>query len=212
MDSILQDVRYAFRRLRKSPGFALIAVLTLALGIGANTAIFSVVNTVLLRSLPYKDAGQLVSVWEVLNQVAQQMFALAEFLDHQSQNHSFTDMAAYRSMYLTLTGQGAPEQLDGMIVSANLFSLLGVSAERGRIFEPEDGRAGAARVAIISHNFWQERFGGDPNVIGKTLTLSDEPVTVIGVMPSGFQDPSQSNERQIWINPRNVVPDWSPNL
>jgi putative ABC transport system permease protein len=121
-------------------------------------------------------------------------------------------MAAYRSMYLTLTGRGEPEQLDGMIVSANLFSLLGVSAERGRIFEPEDGRAGAARAAIISHNFWQERFGGDPNVIGKTLTLSDEPVTLIGVMPPGFQDPSQSNERQIWINPRNVVPDWSPNL
>jgi len=212
MESLIQDVRFGVRVLLKHPGFTLIAALTLALGIGANTAIFSVVNTVLLQSLPYKDAGQLVSVWEVQNNVAQQMFAPAEFLDHQSQNHSFTDMAAYRSMYLTLTGQGEPEQLDGMIVSANLFSLLGVSAERGRIFEPEDGRAGAARVAIISHNFWQERFGGDPNVIGKTLTLSDEPVTLIGVMSPGFQDPSQSNERQVWINPRNVVPDWSPNL
>jgi putative ABC transport system permease protein len=212
MESFIQDVRFGTRVLLKHPGFTFIAALTLALGIGANTAIFSVVNTVLLRPLPYKDAGQLVSVWEVQNKVAQSMFAPAEFLDHQSQNHSFTDMAAYRSMYLTLTGQGEPEQLDGMIVSANLFSLLGVSAERGRIFEPEDGRAGAARVAIISHNFWQERFGGDPNVIGKTLMLSDEPVTLIGVMSPGFQDPSQSNERQIWINPRDVVPDWSPNL
>jgi predicted permease len=139
------------------------------------------------------------------------MFSPAEFLDYQSQNQSFTEMAAYRLMHLSLTGQGEPEQLDGMIVSANLFSLLGVTPERGRIFQKEDGLAGVPRVAIVSHDFWQQRFGGDPNVIGKMLTLSDEPVRLIGVMPRGFQDPSQSNERQIWLNPHNVVPDWSPN-
>ncbi len=211
MESYLQDLRFGTRVLVKHPAFTLIAVITLALGIGANTAIFSVVNTVLLRSLPYKDPEQLVAVWEVQNKLDQAMFSPAEFRDYQAQNQSFTEMAAYRLMHLSLTGQGEPEQLDGMIVSANLFSLLGVSPERGRSFQTEDGIAGAPRVAIISHDFWQQRFGGDPNVIGKLLTLNDEPATLIGVMPPGFQDPSQSNERQIWINPQNVVPDWYPN-
>jgi putative ABC transport system permease protein len=211
MESLMQDLRFGARTLVKNPGFTLIAVLTLALGIGANTAIFSVVNTVLLRSLPYKDSEQLVAVWEGQTNANQVMFSPAEFLDYQTQNQSFTEMAAYRLMYLTLTGQGEPEQLDGMIVSANFFSLLGVPAERGRIFQPEDGRAGAARVAVISHDFWQQRFSGEPNVIGKVLTISGEPVTLIGIMPAGFQDTIQGNERQIWLNPRTVVPDWSLN-
>jgi len=211
MESYLQDLRFGARLLIKHPGFTLVAVLTLALAIGANTAIFSVVDTVLLRSLPYKDPGQLTAVWEVQNKADQAMFSPADFIDHQAQNHSFSEMAAYRLMYLTLTGQGDPEQLDGMIVSANFFSLLGVSPERGRIFQADDGRASAARVAIISHDFWQQRFGGDPNAIGKTLNVSDEPATLIGVMPPGFQDPTQSTERQIWLNPHNIVPDWSPN-
>ena len=211
MESFLQDVRFGARMLVKKPGFTLISVLTLALGIGANTAIFSVVNTVLLRPLPYKDAEQLVAVWEVQTKVNQTMFSPAEFLDYQTQNQSFSEMTAHRLMYFTLTGQGEPEQLNGRIVSGNFFSLLGVQAEQGRIFQPEDGRAGAARVAVMSHDFWQQRFGSDPNVIGKALTLSGEPVTLIGVMPSGFQHPSESSECQIWLNPHNVVPDWSLN-
>lgn len=211
MESFVQDVRFGTRMLVKNPGFTLIAVLTLALGIGANTAIFSVVNTVLFRPLPYKDSEQLVAVWEVLPNVNQAMFSPAEFLDYQAQNQSFAGMAACRLMRFTLTGQGEPEQLDGLIVSANFFSLLGVSPERGRVFQSEDGRAGAARVAIVSHDFWQQRFGGDPNLIGRTLTLSDEPVTIVGVMPAGFQDTTQSTQRQIWLNPHNVVPDWHPN-
>ena len=212
MHSFLQDLRFGARMLVKNPGFTLISVLTLALGIGANSAIFSVVNTVLLRPLPYKDSEQLVAVWEVQTKVNQAMFSPAEFLDYQTQNQSFSEMAAHRLMYVTLTGLGEPEQLDGRIVSGNFFSMLGVRAEQGRIFQPEDGRAGAPRVAIISHDFWQQRFGGDPNVIGKALTLSGEPVTLIGVMPSGFQDTNESNECQIWLNPHNVVPDWSFNF
>lgn len=208
---MIQDLRYGVRTLLKKPGFTLIALLTLALGMGANTAIFSVVNTVLLRSLPYKDAEQLVAVWEAPTKIEQILFSSAEFLDYQAQNQSFTEMAAYRPMSLTLTGQGEPEQLNGMIVSANFFALLGVPAERGRIFQPEDGRAGAPLVAVISHDFWQQRFGGAANVIGKSLTLSGEPVTLIGVMPPGFRDTSQSNERQIWLNPHRIVPDWIPN-
>jgi len=211
METLWQDVRFGARSLMKQPSFIALAVLTLSLGIGANTAIFSVVNTVLLRPLPYKAAEQLVAVWDVQGKANQIMFSPAEFLDYQTQNQSFTEMAAYRAMSFSLTGQGEPEQLNGLIVSANFFSLLGVPAERGRVFQPEDGRAGAARVAIISHDFWQKRFGGDPNIIGGALTLSGEPVTLIGVMPPGFRDTSQSNERQIWLNPRQVVPDWLPN-
>jgi hypothetical protein len=135
----------------------------------------------------------------------------AEFLDYQAQTQSFTEMSAYRLMSFALTGQGEPEQLNGMIVSANYFSLLGVGTEHGRVFEPTDGLAGAARVAIISHDFWQTRFGGDRNVIGKTLTLSGESVTLIGVMPRAFKDTSQDTERQIWLNPHQVVPDWELN-
>jgi putative ABC transport system permease protein len=211
METLWQDVRFGARSLMKQPSFVALAALTLSLGIGANTAIFSVVNTVLLRSLPYKDAEQLVAVWEAPTKTDQAVFSPAEFLDYQAQNQSFTEMAAYRLMYFTLTGQGEPEQLDGMIVSANFFSLLGVQAELGRIFQPEDGRAGAPRVAVISHDFWLQRFGGASNVVGKTLTLSGAPATLIGVMPSEFKDTSQSNERQIWLNPHQVVPDWIPN-
>ncbi|HJY28352.1 MAG TPA: ABC transporter permease, partial [Pyrinomonadaceae bacterium] len=210
MESFIHDLRFGVRMLVKNPGFTWIAVLTLALGIGANTAIFSVVNTVLLRPLPYKDAEQLLAVWEVQTKANQTLFSPAEFLDYQTQNQSFTEMAAYRFMPLTLTGQGEPKQIDGMIVSANFFSLLGVPADRGRILQPDDGRAGATRVAVVSHDFWQQQFGSDPNAIGKALTLNGEPVTLIGVMPRGFQDTSQS-ERQIWLNPHNVVPDWSVN-
>jgi putative ABC transport system permease protein len=210
MESFMQDLRFGVRMLVKNPGFTSLAVLTLALGIGANTAIFSVVNTVLLRPLPYKDAEQLVAVWEVQSKVNQAMFSPAEFLDYQAQNQSFQEMAASRLMYFTLTGQGEPEQLNGMIVSSNFFSLLGVPAERGRIFQTEDGRPGAARVAIVSHDFWQQRFGSDPNAIGKALTLSGEPVTLIGIMPPAFRDTSENTE--IWLNPHNVVPDWAPNL
>src|SRR5262249_506992 len=160
MENLWRDVRFGARSLMKQPSFVALAVLTLSLGIGANTAIFSVVNTVLLRPLPYKGAEQLVVVWEAQGKANQIMFSPAEFLDYQTQNQSFTEMAAHRAMSFSLMGQGAPEELNGLIVSANFFSLLGVQAERGRVFQPEDGRAGAARVAIISHDFWQKRFGG----------------------------------------------------
>ena len=206
-----QDLRFGARMLRKRPGFTLTVVLTLALGIGANSAVFSVVNTILLRPLPYKDARQLVSVMELQGKGCCAMFSPAEFLDYQAQTQSFTEMAAYRSMSFAMTGQGEPEQLNGLIVSANYFSLLGVMAEHGRVFEPTDGVAGAPRVAIITHDFWQTRFGSDPTVIGKTLTLSGEPVTLVGVMPRGFQDTTQDTERQIWLNPHQVVPDWQLN-
>ena len=199
-----QDVRYGVRSLRKNPGFTFIALITLVLGIGANTAIFSVVNAVLLRPLPYKDPEQLVWIWEVQAQQDRSQFSPAEFLDYQSQNQSFIGMAAYRNMSFTLTGNGDPDQIGGLIVTANFFSLLGVEAQEGRIFQPADGIAGAPRVAVISQKYWRQRFAGDKAMIGKTLTISGEPVTLVGVMPSGFQDDSF----QIWLNPRQIVPDW----
>jgi putative ABC transport system permease protein len=204
MQRLWQDLRFAVRMLANKPGFTLIAFATLALGIGANTAIFSVVNGVLLRPLPYKDPEQLVSIWEVQANQDHSHFSPAEFLDYEAQNQSFSAMAAYRLMNFTLTGAGEPEQLGGLVVTANFFSLLGVEPERGRIFQPEDGLAGAPRVAIISHSYWENRFSGDSNLIGKTLELSGDPVVVVGVMPPDFQD----NSFQVWLNPHQIVPDW----
>src|SRR4030095_2347069 len=204
MQSLWQDLRFAVRILAKKPGFTFIAFATRALVIGSNAAIFSVVNGVLLRPLPYKDPEQLVSIWEVQANQDHSNFSPAEFLDYEAQNQSFSALAAYRLMNFTFTGAGEPEQLGGLVVTANFFSLLGVEPERGRIFQPEDGRAGAPRVAIISHSYWENRFGSDLNLIGKTLTLSGDPVVVVGVMPPDFQD----NSFQVWLNPHQIVPDW----
>jgi putative ABC transport system permease protein len=207
VEDFAQDLRYGWRTMRKSPGFTAVAVLTLGLGVGANTAVFSAINSVLLRPLPYKDPQQLVRVWEVQVGQDQALFSPAEFLDYRAQNQSFSGMAAFRPASLTLTGAGEPEQLDGSIVSADYFSLLGVQAERGRVFHPEDGRAGARPVAVISHGLWQARFGGDATLIGRSLSIGGESVTVVGVAPPGFA----GDGRQVWLNPRRVVPDWVRN-
>ena len=204
METLLRDIRYGFRSLAKRPGFTAIALIALMLGIGANTAIFSIVNGVLLHPLPYKDPEQLVSIWETQPNQEHSNFSPAEFLDYQAQNQSFSGMAAYRLMNFTLTGAGEPEQVGGLIVSANYFSLLGVEPVQGRALQAEDGVAGAPRVAVISNSYWQNRFASDSNVIGKAITLSGEPVTVVGVMAPNFQD----DVYQIWVNPHRVVPDW----
>jgi predicted permease len=205
VESLWQDLHYGWRALRKQPGFTLITVLTLALGIGANTAIFSVVNGVLLKPLPYREPERLVYWWGVQPQLKQAPFAPADFLDYQAQNQSFEQIGAYRNMSFTLTGAAQPEQVDGRIVSANYFALLGLAPERGRAFAPEDGRAGAARVVLLEHGFWQRRFGGETKIIGQTLTLSGESATVIGVMPQGFKEA----DVDLWVNPYQIVPDLS---
>jgi putative ABC transport system permease protein len=202
MQTLLQDLRYGARMLLKNPGFTLIAVITLALGIGANTAIFSVVNGVLLRSLPFKEPEQLVWIWGTLPKFDQAGHSPVEFLAYQKQQNSFTEIAAYRNMPFTVTDGAEPEYVPGMVASANYFSLLGVAAAHGRTFQPEDGRPGAARVAVFSHGLWQRRYGGDPSVIGKSTTIEGESVTVVGIMPSG----SDSNT-ELWLNPRQTVPE-----
>lgn len=206
MQTFWQDLRYGLRMLRKNPGFALIAVVTLALGIGANTAIFSVVNSVLFRPLPYKQPERLVWWWEVQPQLAQAPFSAADFRDLESQNQTFEQVAAIRDSLLTLTGDGQPEQLRSAIVSANYFAMLGVEAKQGRVFQPDDGKRGAARVAIVSHQLWQGHFKSDPNLVGKSLRLSGEEATVVGVMPASFKPPLSRTE--IWVNPRMTVPDF----
>jgi len=186
MQTLLQDLRYAFRLLAKSPGFAAIAILTLALGIGANTAIFSVVNAVLLRPLAFRDPSRLVIVAEK-SPFPTISTSYQNFVDWRDQSRSFESMEATRGTGLTLTGAGEPELLLARMATAGLFPLLGVEAHTGRTFLPEEDRAGSAPVALLSYGLWQRRFGGSREIIGKPITLGSQPYTVVGVLPAGFQ-------------------------
>src|SRR5262245_25612052 len=197
MNALLQDLRYGARMLMKNPGFTLIAVLTLALGIGANTAIFSVANRVLLFRLPYKDAGRLVMVWGSNPQQGADidLVSPADLADWRAQNTVFEDLAATTDAQYNMTGMGEPELLIGYRLAANFFQAAGVQPILGRAFTPEEDRAGAPGVVILSHRLWQRRFGGDPNALGRSVTLNGNPYTVIGVMPAGFQHPQRS---ELW--------------
>jgi putative ABC transport system permease protein len=200
-----QDLRFGARMLLKQPSFTLIAVLTLMLGIGANTAIFSVVYHVVLKPLPFHEPEQLVWVWGEQAARKQAPHTPADFLDYQRRNQSFAQMAAYRNMSFALGSTGQPERVDGRIVSANYFVLLGVAPRLGRSFAPEDGQAGAARLVLLSHRYWQQRFGGEASVVGQSLTLSGEPATIVGVMPPDFREAGVD----LWTNPRQIVPDFA---
>jgi predicted permease len=196
-----QDVRYALRMLAKNPAFTAIAVVALALGIGANTAIFSVVNAVLLRPLPFKHPEQLVMLWENAAHLGfpKDTPSPANFLDWQKQAQSFTELAATVERSFNLTGVGEPERLEGRRVSANLFDLLGVPALLGRTFVADDDRPGS-HVVLLSHSLWQRRFGSDPGVIGHALTLNGESYTVVGVMPRFVQLPGYATRSdQLWV-------------
>src|SRR6266480_6063424 len=198
---LLQDLRYGLRTLLKNPGFTLIAVVALALGIGANSAIFSVVNAVLLRPLPFKTPEQLVMVWENAAHLGfpKNTPSPPNFIDWQRQNTVFTGMAAMSERSFNLTGVGEPERLDGRRVSANLFDLLGVPALLGRSFVPDDDRPGT-HVVLLSYSLWQRRFGSDRSVIGRALTLNGESYTVIGIMPRFVQLPGFANRNdQVWV-------------
>ncbi|HEX8899426.1 MAG TPA: ABC transporter permease, partial [Chthoniobacterales bacterium] len=197
-----QDIRYGLRMLARSPAFTVIAVVALALGIGANSAIFSVVNAVLLRPLPYKNPDALVMVWEEATHLG---FPIntpspANFIDWQNQNTVFESTAAMAQSNFNLTGAGEPERFDGRRVSANLFTLLGVKPHLGRGFLPEEDKPGT-RVAILSYGMWQRRFGGDAAIVGRQINLNSQSYTVVGVMPKNFQGiPSYDNwNDQLWV-------------
>src|SRR5215468_8167000 len=188
MSSILQDLRYGLRSLLRMPGFTLVAVATLALGIGVNTAIFSVVNAVLLRGLPYPDPEHLVAVWETAAQPGQDVnnrneVAMGNFLDWRIQQTVFDGLAALTYSNVNLTGSAEPERIQGAAVTTNFFSLLGTKPIIGRGFLAEEENPDSARTIIISHGLWQRRFGSDPDVIGKTLTVNGNQVSVIGILP-----------------------------
>jgi len=213
MGTLMQDMRYGIRMLSKNPGFAIIAVLTLALGIGANTAIFSVVNAELLRPLPFRDSGRLVSVATGNSRMhsSNGSTSYPDFMDWRSQNQVFDKMAAYTEATFTLTGQANPAHLEGASVSSDTFDLLGVSPELGRTFQPEEDGPNH-RVVVISDRLWRQQFKGDPGIIGGTITLDNSGYTVVGVMPASFRYPLQREGQAIWstLSPLNDTSDNSP--
>jgi predicted permease len=187
METLIQDLKYAARVLLKSPGFVAIAVLTLALGIGANTALFSVVNGVLLRPLPYTRPSELVVLSEKTANFESSSISYPNFLDWQRSNSSFTSIAAYRSDDFSITGSGEAERVRVGMVSAGFFEILGVNPARGRLFTADEDRLGTAPVALISAGLWQRKFGSAPDIVGKRITMNGGGYTVVGVVPGSFQ-------------------------
>lgn len=199
MEALLQDLRYGLRMLWNTPGFSAVAVLALALGIGVNTAIFSIVNSVVLRPLPYEDPDRLVLVSEGNPQAGAQRFPVspANYLDLKSQAEVFETISASMPWVFLMTGQSEPERIDGARVTADLLPLLGIEPILGHGFSREDDQPGGSRVVILSHGLWQRRFGSDPGIVGKTLTLNSQPHTVAGVLPPSFQ--FLSRQFDLWI-------------
>jgi putative ABC transport system permease protein len=200
-ETLLQDLRFGVHVLRKNPGFTAVAVLTLALGIGANTAIFSVVNAILLRPLPFQDSGRLMMIWHTPPQksfpgVARFAVSPANYLDWRSQNHGFDQMSAIGFRSLNLTGMGQPESVTGLAVSADFFSVLRIRPSAGRGFVADDDQPGRGNVVVVSDAFRQSHFGANENILGRTLKLDAQSYEIIGVMPPKFEFPSRV---QLWM-------------
>ena len=199
MENLLQDIRYGIRTLAKNPGFTAVAVLTLALGIGANTAIFSVVENLLLRPLPYPQPDRLV---EIANSYPPQLpkvgLSPGDYADWRRQNASFSEMGAYVKITqgFNLTGEGEPQRVTAVYADDGLFPMLGVRPVVGRAFLPEEDRAGSAPVVILGHHLWQSRFGGDPGVVGRSISLDNQRYTIVGVLPAGMQ---LSRSADLWL-------------
>jgi putative ABC transport system permease protein len=200
MSGFIQDIRYALRQLRKNPGFTAVAVVTLALGIGANTAIFSVVNGVLLRPLAFKDPARLVRVWHTppaksFPGMTTFSVSAANYLDWRSENHVFDNMAIFTYHGFTLTGSDKPEQVDAGAVSASFFPTLGVEPMLGRVFSAEEDQPGRSNVLVLSYRFWHERFGSNRDIVGRNITMDGQSYLVAGVMPASFRFPDFA---QVW--------------
>ncbi|PWT93384.1 MAG: ABC transporter permease [Blastocatellia bacterium] len=203
---MFNDIRYGIRSLLKRPAFTLIALVTLALGIGANSAMFSVVNAIVLRPLPYAESQRLMAIWGNLQRTgtAETEISAPEFKDFREQTHTFEQVAAYAEQDSNLTGVGEPERLRGAVVSANLFPTLRIDPQRGRQFLPEEDQFGKDQVAILSDALWKRRFGSDPNIVNRTISLDGRTITVIGVMPPQFHYPGKDTE--VWM-PLALAPD-----
>jgi len=201
METLWNDLRYGWRVMRRSPGFAAVAILTLAIGIGANAAIFSIVNGVLLRPLPFRDSSRIVTIWETdaNRNVVRGTASPAEFLDWRDMNHSFAELSGWRSLLFTITGSGDAEQVHGSQVSGNFFRMLGVGPVIGRDFSSEDEKPGREQVAILTYALWQRHYGGESSVIGKSILLDEKPYTIIGVLPRSFSLYGVAPELDIWV-------------
>jgi predicted permease len=196
---MLKDLRYGARSLLKRPGLTAVALITLALGIGVNTAIFSAVDSVLLRPLPYKDPESLMALWEHTPAlgIAQNQFAPANYFDLRKQNQSFADVGAFGPLSTNLTGEGEPEQLEGQLVTANVLALLGVQPALGRTFAGDEDQLGREHVVVLSDALWRRRFNRDPGIINRNVTLNGESFNVVGVMPPNFFFPER--ETELWL-------------
>ncbi len=206
-DALKQDVRYALRTLRRNPAFTLIAVLTLSLGIGANSAIFSVVNGVLLRPLPYREPERLVRLFTAFRGSGVERYAMSqpEFMDSKGLTQVFDNAAAFTGATLTLTGDGDPQRVRGMAATRDLLPVLGVTPFRGRNFEGEEGRAGREPVVMLAHEFWRTRFGGDPTILGRVLTLNGINRRVVGILPADATFFNAEAFIPIYINPDSMT-------
>ena len=200
METLWNDLRYGWRVMRRSPGFAAVALLTLAIGIGANAAIFSIVNGVLLRPLPFPDSSRIVTIWETdpNRNVVRGTTSPAELLDWQDMNHSFAELSGWRSLLFTITGSGDAEQVHGSQVTGNFFRMLGVSPAIGRDFSKEDEQPGHEQVVILSFAFWQRHYGGDSSILGKSILLDEKPYTIIGALPRSFSLYGVAPELDVW--------------
>ena len=196
---MLKDLRQGLRSLLKRPGLTAVALITLALGIGVNTAIFSAVDSVLLRPLPFKEPDRLTAVWEHTPHlgIPRNEFAPANYFDLRKQNNVFEDLGAFGPLSINHTGEGEPEQLEGQIITANVFAILGVAPALGRTFATEEDQKGREQVAVLSHSLWQRRFNRDPGIINRNIMLNGEAFTVVGVMPEGFFFPER--EVELWV-------------
>ncbi|MFP5260518.1 MAG: ABC transporter permease [Blastocatellia bacterium] len=200
MDMLLHDIRFGFRSLLRRPGFTLVAVLALALGIGANTAIFSMVNTVLLRQLPFRHSDRLVSIWIADTVQGRGPLSIPDFTDYSKESQSFEQMAALTEWVANLTNHDEPERLQVARVSANLFEVLGVNASFGRTLVPDDDKPDSSKVVVLTRGLWKRRFGSDMGLIGSKLTLNGEGYTVVGVLPDEFVFPGSKAELGVPLN------------
>jgi len=204
MDSLIKDIRYAVRGLLKHPGFTAIVVITLALGIGASTAIFSVVDSVLLRRLPYRTADRIVAIQELDPAGKRVQVTSANFLDWRAQNTVFEQLAAIRTTTTNLALSDHSERIDFAQTSANFFDVFGITSQHGRLFIPRDEEAGHEPVVVLSDTLWRRRYGADPAVVGKQITLDGRNYTVVGIAPAGFQYPDKT---EVWLPPLRLVPE-----
>jgi putative ABC transport system permease protein len=206
---MFHDLRFGFRMLLKKPAFTLIAVFTIALGIGANTAIFSMVNAVLLRPLPYPNANRIIAIQEINSEGKRVQITPANFLDWRSQNTVFEHLAAIFTRGSNLAGNEGAERIDIAVASANFFDVFGVHAQHGRLFLPEDEQAGHVPIVVISNGLWSRRYGADPSIVGQSITLDGVNYTVAGIAPVGFQFP---NKTEAWLPPDRIAPAVYPTM